>query len=192
MTWTCLSVSASLSARSPVPSGLLSSTTSRSASGTDSLTRPTMISRFCRSLYVGMTMTTRPVAPGAPCAPADSSIPCIHLLCPAMPAEGGPGKRLGPDPPRRPRARPPLSTEPPGPLPGPNPDSRTPHRLTCCRARLPETGCLRPRLALLTMLPACQPNPAGEARCGPSQKLTADPPNVNCQGNASIPFHYTG
>src|ERR1700691_2643436 len=60
MTCTCGSASASLSAMSPVPSGLLSSTTSKSPAGSAALTRPAMDSRFCRSLYVGMTTITRP------------------------------------------------------------------------------------------------------------------------------------
>src|SRR6516225_3330845 len=62
-----------------------------------------------------MTMTVRPAAA------ADSSITRLHLLCPAMSVEEGPGGAFGPDPSRRQRARYPLSTELPGPFSRPNP-----------------------------------------------------------------------
>src|ERR1700689_1957678 len=67
MTWILVSAAASLSAISPVPSGLLSSTIRRSAVGTLALTLVTMSSRLSRSLYVGMMTATGPSGAAGRC-----------------------------------------------------------------------------------------------------------------------------
>src|SRR6516164_1763139 len=119
-----------------------------------------------------MMMTVRPAAA------ADSSITRLHLLCPAMSSEEGPGGAFGPDPSRRQRARYPLSTELPGPFPGP-----TPSQPGCAPARL------IPRLVSGDWLSPPPPwrdiqcyspaDPAGESDAGLCQKLTVDLADVN-------------
>src|ERR1700733_12614159 len=79
------SPAASLSARSPVPSGLLSSTTRMSAAGTAARTRPTMLSRLASSLYVGMMTATWPMGPrGLSLRTVDVTFPASGLRWPPV------------------------------------------------------------------------------------------------------------
>ena len=64
------------SARSPVPSGESSSTTSRSASGTAPRTASTKRGRLSFSLYVGVTMSVR----GIGASTAGDALASIHLV----------------------------------------------------------------------------------------------------------------
>src|ERR1700683_2199399 len=70
-----VSEAASLSAISPVPSGLLSSTIRMSAGGADALTRVTISSRLSRSLYVGIITATGPS--GAVSRSEDVNLSCL-------------------------------------------------------------------------------------------------------------------